>query len=148
MKLSTQRRLAAEVLGVGLNRVWIDPTRTSDVAAAITREDVRRLIRQGAIKAKAEVSVSRGRARERAMKRKKGRRRGPGSRKGARGARSPKKRMWIKTVRPLRGMLGELKRKGSIDARQYRRLYLMVKGGTIKSKAHLRSYLRERGIAV
>ena len=148
MKLSTQRRLAAEVLGVGLNRVWIDPARTPDVAAAITREDVRRLIHQGAIKAKVELGVSRGRARERAMKRKKGRRRGPGSRRGAWGARLPRKRTWVKTVRPLRKMLGELKQKGSIDARQYRLLYRMVKGGTIKSKAHLTSYLKERGVAV
>ena len=147
MKLSTQRRLAAEILGIGVNRVWIDPARAPDVAAAITREDVRRLIRQGAIRARPELGVSRARARERAMRRKMGRRRGPGSRRGARGARLPKKAAWIKTVRPLRAMLKELRGKGTIDAHQYRRLYRMVKGGTIKSKAHLRTYLKESGAA-
>jgi len=148
VKLSTQRRLAAEILGIGENRVWIDPTRAPDVAAAITRDDVRRLIRGGAIKARPELGVSRGRARERAVKRKKGRRRGPGSRRGAARARLPKKGAWIRTVRPLRAMLRELREKGTIDARQYRKLYRMVKGGTIESKAHLRTYLKERGVAV
>lgn len=148
MKLSTQRRLAAEILGIGLNRVWIDPARAPDVAAAITREDIRRLIHGGAIGARPELGVSRARARERALKRKKGRRRGPGSRRGAARARLPKKLAWIRTVRPLRAMLKELREKGAIDARQYRRLYRMVKGGTIESKAHLRTYLKERGVTI
>nr|MQY68649.1 50S ribosomal protein L19e [Hadesarchaea archaeon] len=82
MKLNTQRRLAADILGVGVNRVWIDSARIADVSSAISREDVKRLIRQGAIKARPELGISRGRFRRRAAKRKQGRRRGVGSRKG------------------------------------------------------------------
>jgi large subunit ribosomal protein L19e len=146
MKLSTQRRLAADILGVGVNRVWIDPARSVDVSAAISREDVKRLIRQGTIKAKPELGTSRGRFRRLAAKRKHGRRRGIGSRKGARRARQPKKASWIRTVRPLRMRLRELKRDGTINQREYRRLYQMVKGGAFKSKAHLETHLRERGL--
>ena len=146
MGLSTQRRLAAELLGVGINRVWIDPARVVDVSAAISREDVKRLIRRGVIKAKPELGISRGRLRERTLKRERGRRRGMGSRKGARKARQPKKAAWIQTVRPLRSRLRELRREGVIDQREYRRLYCMVKGGAFKSKAHLETLLKERGL--
>jgi large subunit ribosomal protein L19e len=144
--LSTQRRLAADILDVGVNRVWIDPARAADVSAAISREDIKRLIRQGAIEAKPELGISRGRFRRRAVKRKHGRRRGIGSRKGTRRARQPKKASWIRTVRPLRARLRELKRDGTIDKREYRRLYRMVKGGAFKSRIHLETHLRERGL--
>jgi large subunit ribosomal protein L19e len=146
VELSTQRRLASDILGVGINRVWVDPARATDVSAAISREDVRRLIRQGAIKAKPERGISRGRFRLRAVKRKRGRRRGVGSRKGTRKARQPKKARWIRTVRPLRARLRELKREGTINPHEYRRLYLMVKGGAFKSRAHLETHLRARGL--
>lgn len=146
MKLSTQRRLAAEILDVGINRVWIDPARSADVSVAISRGDVRGLIRQGVIKAKPELAISRGRIRKRTSKRERGRMRGAGSRKGTRGAKEPKKAAWIRTVRPLRSRLRELKREGLIGQREYRVLYRMVKGGTFKSRGHLEGYLKERGL--
>lgn len=146
MNLKAQKRLAAKILGVGINRVWIDPARAVDIEAAISRGDVRRLIHDGTISARPERGVSRARARERAAKRKKGRRRGTGSRKGAARARQPKKESWIRTVRPLRARLRELRNNRTIDAKDYRRLYRMVKGGAFRSKAHLETYLKERGI--
>lgn len=146
MKLNAKKRIAAEVLKVGVNRVWIDPTHAEDVSAAITREDIRKLIKQGFIRAKPERGISRGRFREIAAKRRKGRRGGAGSRKGAKHARLPKKAGWIKTVRPLRSRLRELKREGTIGPREYRKLYRMVKGGAFRSRAHLDAHLKERGI--
>ena len=47
--LSGQRRLAAEILKVGLNRVWIDPERIDDVDGAITREEIRKLVHEKVI---------------------------------------------------------------------------------------------------
>ena len=41
MNLTTQKRLAASILKVGLNRVWIDPERMEEVSMAITREGVK-----------------------------------------------------------------------------------------------------------
>ena len=146
MELKTQRRLAAKILGIGVNRVWIDPERTADVSTAITRADIERFIHDGTIRARPERGVSRGRARLRLLKRKKGRRRGIGSRKGAARARMPKKERWIRTVRSLRASLQEFRKKRVIDTKQYRRLYRMVKGGSFRSKAHLRAYLKEHGI--
>ena len=47
--LSIQKRLAAEVLGVGVSRIRVDPNRIEDVEAALRREDIKRLIKEGAI---------------------------------------------------------------------------------------------------
>lgn len=146
MKLNAKKRLAAQILKVGINRVWVDPTRAEDISVAITREDIRSLIRQGVIRAKPEHGTSRGRYRELAAKRKSGRRGGAGSRKGAKHARLSKKASWIQTVRPLRSRLCELKKEGIIEPREYRRLYRMVKGGAFKSRAHLEAHLKERGL--
>ncbi|MBC7219001.1 MAG: 50S ribosomal protein L19e, partial [Hadesarchaea archaeon] len=66
--------------------------------------------------------------------------------KGASGARTPRKASWIKTVRPLRARLRELRKEGLLDQKEYRKLYGMVKGGAFRSKAHLNLYLKERGI--
>ena len=44
MNLTTQKRLAASILKVGLNRVWIDPERLEEVSMAITRDGVKQLI--------------------------------------------------------------------------------------------------------
>jgi large subunit ribosomal protein L19e len=82
MNLSSQRKLAAAVLDCGVNRVWIDPERADEVSMAITREEIRGLIKDKAIKALPENSQSRGRARILAEKKKNGRRVGPGSKKG------------------------------------------------------------------
>ncbi|MEM3574244.1 MAG: 50S ribosomal protein L19e, partial [Candidatus Bathyarchaeia archaeon] len=51
MSLRTQRRMAAEILGVGIDRVWMNPDDIEKIESAITREDVRRLIHEGSIKA-------------------------------------------------------------------------------------------------
>src|SRR2546426_6067895 len=77
MSLKSQRRLAADLLGGGLNRVWIDPEDIDRVQSAITRDEVKKLIREGSISLLPKTGVSRGRVRARS-----GRRKGAGSRKG------------------------------------------------------------------
>ena len=37
MNLTTQKRLAADLLKVGVNRVWIDPNNLEEVSRAITQ---------------------------------------------------------------------------------------------------------------
>lgn len=146
MDLSYQRRMAASLLKCGVNRVWIDPDRIEDVGEAVTRSDIRSLINAGTIKASRKRGTSRGRIRFRIEQKKKGRRRGHGSRKGGKKARFPKKRRWIQTIRPIRAMLKELRDSGRIERSTYRRFYLLAKGGTFKSKAHLEMHLRAEGV--
>jgi large subunit ribosomal protein L19e len=136
--MSLQKRLAARVLKVGQSKVWLDPAKIKDMEAAITKRDIRKLIGQGAIKAKKEKP---------AMPRKKGReKRGRGSKKGSAFARFTAKKRWIATVRPLRTMLKELRATKQVDSKTYRKLYLQVKGGMFRSRAHLRIYLEQHGI--
>lgn len=146
MDVSTQRRLAADIMKCGADKVWIDPAKLSDVSQAITRADVRRLIQKGLIK-KAKINYqSRGRARVLRVKKLKGRRRGLGSRKGAQYAGTTKKREWIKTVRPLRMRLRELRDIGALQEGAYRKLYMMTKAGAFRSRSHLSLYIKERGL--
>lgn len=145
MDLKNQRRMAAEILKCGVNRVWIDPNKIEDVAEAVTRGDVRSMINSGTIRALQKKGVSRGRARLYSSKKAKGHHRGHGSRKGAKKARSPKKEAWMKTIRPIRRQLKELRDEGKITREVYRKFYLKAKGGAFKSKAHLESHLVSEG---
>lgn len=140
--LKSQRRLAAQILKVGQNRVWIDPKRADDVEAAITREEIRKLIHEGVIKPLKEKGVSRTRARILHEKKKKGLRRGSGSKSGASQAKISKKEAWMNKVRRLRKRLRELKANKIITESTYRDLYTMVKSGKFHSIADLERHLK------
>ncbi|WP_226010393.1 50S ribosomal protein L19e [Halomicrobium salinisoli] len=140
--LSAQKRLAADILDVGKNKVWFDPERQGDLADAITREDVRELIDEGAIEAKDATGNSRGRARERQAKRAYGHQSGPGSRKGKAGARQDPKEDWESRIRAQRNRLKELRdEEGTLDSSEYRELYDRAGGGEFDSVADLERYV-------
>ena len=138
MKLTLQRKIAARILKCGENRVWMDQTKLKEIEQAITASDVKFLIKKGYIKKMPVKGISRGRKRKVMMQKKKGRRRGEGSKKGTKVER---KRLWIKRVRAQRKYLRELKEKGKISSKVYRELYRKVKGGMFKSKSHLKLYI-------
>jgi len=146
MSLKSQRRMAAEILKIGENRVWIDPERTDDVESAISREEIRRLIRDRAIKKTPEKGVSRARARLMHAKKIAGKRKGQGSRGGTGGARTPTKEAWMKRVRAQRKRLRELRDKHAINETIYRQLYVMAKSGSFRSVADLDRYLEAHGL--
>ncbi|RJS86306.1 50S ribosomal protein L19e [Candidatus Bathyarchaeota archaeon] len=141
MDLKSQRRMAAEILKVGKSRVWIDPERAEDVELAISREEIRRLIHEKAIRKLSEKGISRGRTRMLHEKRKKGRRRGHGSRQGPKGARFPRKKAWIIRIRAQRRRLRELRDKHIITESVYRRLYIMAGSGVFRSVSALERYM-------
>ncbi|WP_284008025.1 50S ribosomal protein L19e [Haloarcula pelagica] len=139
--LSAQKRLAADVLDVGKNRVWFNPDRQGDIADAITREDVRELVDEGAIQAKDAKGNSRGRARERQEKRAYGHQKGAGSRKGKAGARQNEKEAWESRIRAQREKLRDLRDDGTLTKSQYRDLYDKAGGGEFDSVADLERYI-------
>jgi len=141
VNLRNQRRLAAEILKVGESRIWIDPERVEDVELAITREEIRKLIHEKVIVARPKKGISRGRVRILKRKRKKGRRRGHGSRSGSKGARNPRKRAWIQKIRALRRELKILKTKRLISEKTYSRLYDLASSGRFDSVADLKRYI-------
>ena len=143
-----QRKLAAKVMKCGLRRVWIadNPSVHEKVEEAVTRDDIRELVRFHGIQKLQKKGVSRGRARVQAEQKKKGRRKGHGSRRGAKYARTPKKRLWINTIRPIRAELKTLRGEGKIDKSVYRKYYMRAKGGMFRSRAHLVSHLISDGV--
>lgn len=146
MNLSSQKRLAAAVLNVGVNRIWIDPGRAEDVEAIITRMEIRKLIKEGAIKAMPENSQSRGRARTLAAKRKLGRRRGHGTRKGPKFSVVSRKERWMSRIRAQRKRLKRLRERRVITVSTYRNLYMKAKGGEFRSNAELERYITENDL--
>ena len=142
--LSAQKRLAADVLDVGENRIWFDPESQGEIADAITREDVRELVDEGVIRPKDAKGNSRGRARERNEKRAYGHRTGPGSRRGTGGARQDRKDDWQSRIRAQRRTLRELRDEGDLSRSEYRELYDMAKGGEFEDVRRLLNYIEER----
>jgi large subunit ribosomal protein L19e len=138
--------MAAQILGVGENRIKMDKERVEDIADSITRSSVRAAIGYGAIMVKPKKGISRGRTRARNAQKKAGRRRGPGSRKGGKNARTPTKRAWIQKIRPMRAKLREMRETKKIDSHTYRKLYLWAKGGMFKNVPHMVTHMRTQGI--
>jgi large subunit ribosomal protein L19e len=146
MDISNQKRMAAQVLGCGRNRVRMDPNRLDDISEAVTRKDIRKLVTSGAIFARQKTGQSRGRALMRAAQKKKGRRHGPARRRGGTNARFNTKLRWMMSIRPIRIRLRELRDTGAIDKTVYRKLYMQAKGGMFHNRSHLDTQLRLRGI--
>jgi len=140
--LRSQRRLAAQILKVGQNRVWINPERMDDVEAAITRDEVRKLIHEKVIVSLPEAGVSRSRAKMIREKKRMGRRKGAGSRTGSSHAKISKKEAWMSKIRSLRKRLRELKTDRIITESTYRKVYAIAGSGRFESVTELERYLR------
>lgn len=138
------KRLAAEILGVGESRVKISPEAQERASEVVTREDVRALIEEGVIWAEHKKGVSRGRWRVLHEKKKRGRRRGHGSRKGPR---LDEEAAWKNKIRTLRRYLNALKRRGLITPATWRMLYRMAKGNYFRDLRHLKTYINEHNLA-
>lgn len=141
MDLKSQKTIASRILKCGKSRVWLDPSRSADISEAITAADVKRLVNDGVIKALPKTGVSTYRKKKLAEQKRKGRRKGIGSRKGRSKARAPKKRLWAKRIRAIRQLLRDLKKDAYIDNRSYRTMYMKAKSGFFRNKAHIMIYL-------
>jgi len=141
MPLKQQRAIAAQMMKCGVSRVRF--ASESDVAEALTRDDIRRLIVRGVIYKIQKQGTSRGHAREILRQKKRGRRRGPGSVKGKWGSRHPSKEQWMNTIRPLRRLLAELRDSEQLTRKNYRMLYMQAKGGMFRNRKHMMLHIRE-----
>jgi large subunit ribosomal protein L19e len=127
MGLVTVRRLAASILGVGESRVRIiDPKAAED---ALTRDDVRQLIKDGYVTALQKKGVG-----HKAVTHKRGR----GHRKGSYGN---AKELWMRKVRAQRKCLASAKPR--MEPSAYRKAYRMVKGNAFRDVAALKTFLKE-----
>ena len=141
MDASSQKRIAAEIMKCGISRVRIK--QTEEVEEALTREDIRGLIKKGVIWSIQKKGTSKFASKKKLEQKKKGRMRGPGRRKGTKGARKNDKTKWIEKVRPLRKLLSELREAEQISRENYGILYRRIKGGFFRNKSHLMYYLKD-----
>ena len=137
----SRKRMAAEILKCGITRIKVKPGK--EVEDALTRDDIRNLIRKGIITKIRKKGSSRAAARKTLRQKKKGRRKGMGSRKGSSGARTSGRREWMKSVKMMRSLIRNLRDSGMIGKGDYRKLYLRVKGGMFRNRKHIMLYIRE-----
>ena len=143
--LDVQRRLAAQMLKCGKNRVKFDPDSLEEIKEAITKADIRGLIGKRIISKKRLLNTSRFWARKTKHQKGLGKQKGHGSRKGKKTARTNPKRTWINKIRLQRSYIKSLRDSNSLLPDHYHELYMKSKGGFFRSLRHLKLYIEERG---
>ena len=133
MKANKAKKIGAILLKTGVSKIWADPTQVEKISEAMTKEDIRGLIADRIIKKKKKSLQNK----KRVLAKKKGRKRGPGKRKGTAKARTNPKKKWMKNVRAQRKKLRQLKNDKTKLKISYRKAYKMIKGGYFRGKKHL-----------
>lgn len=146
MSVKLTRRIASELMERGESKVRIMPSAVAEAKKAITRDDVRALIKNGSIYAIKEKHNLSAYSKVLRLKRNKGRRRGQGRRKGSKNARGVLE--YKKKIRGQRRVLRELKESKVIDNIKFKTYYALVKGGNFVSKASLISHIRNDGVGI
>ncbi|MCF7871826.1 50S ribosomal protein L19e [Candidatus Woesearchaeota archaeon] len=144
--MKIQKRLASRLMKASSKRIKFAADRLADIKEAITKTDIRQLIDEKAITKQNEKGISRSRANKIKKQKSKGKQKGPGSKKGKRTARLPKKEEWMNKIRSQRQLIKQLKDNENITQETYREIYKKSKGGYFRNKRHIKLYLEDHNL--
>lgn len=132
MNLQKKKELAARTLNVGKSRIIFNLSRIDEIKEAITKQDVRDLVKNGAMSIK-EIKGSRKK-----VKRKTRRRAGSIKMKV-----KTKKKDYMTLTRKLRAYLSELRNQKTISYEDYIKLRKEIRSSNFKSKAHMKERITQ-----
>ncbi|MDE1860908.1 MAG: 50S ribosomal protein L19e [Candidatus Micrarchaeota archaeon] len=146
MSIRFAKRAASQIMNRGLNSIRIKGEALADAEKALTKDDIRALVKKGsiyAIEAKHNLSIN-----SKLLKKARaaGRKRGIGRRRGTEKARTGRK--WEKKVRSQRRLLKELKLAKKIDTKTFNTFYRLIKGNAYATKAQMLLHLKEHGLSL
>jgi len=131
MKFQAQKKLAARIKKVGVGRIWLDPLRLEDVKQAITRGDIKDLIKDKAIKVKPKT--------------KKAKSKGKPGKKGTGRIRKRirnRKAKYVSKIRKIRRYLDYVCKNKEITKKEKDKLRKLAKSGHFRSLKHLKESMK------
>lgn len=131
MNLKNKRRLVARMLGVGLDRVILNYEMKDEIKEAITRQDIKDLLKERIIK------IREKKGKKSRKKRKTKRKEGKVKKKVNR-----RKKNYVKLTRKFRNYIKNLRKAGKITKEKYSNLRKKIKMKAFKDLTHLREAIQ------
>ena len=132
MQLNKKKELASRVLGIGKKRIIFNKEALEDVKEALTKQDIKDLVKSGSIFVK-EVSGTKKQVKRTT------RRRAGSIKKNV----NTRKRDYMTITRKFRAFISEIRKHGTISSEEYWKLRKEIRAKNFKSKSHMKERISQ-----